>query len=76
LGKGAAPLKLLSGVSSYAGFRFTLSGPPGSYQIETSPDLLEWEEWQTIENEIGLAEVTDPDAVLSYTRFYRARKLE
>jgi hypothetical protein len=53
--------------------RFAITGPPGTYTILTSNDLLDWTEANTVNNPLGSILFTDVTAHLFPRNFYRAR---
>jgi Leucine-rich repeat (LRR) protein len=54
-------------------FEFVLTGPPGTYSILASSDLVSWTDLVNVTNEIGFARIVDDDSILIPQRFYRAR---
>jgi hypothetical protein len=56
-----------------AELELTLEAQPGeSYRIQTSTNLVQWEEWMTLTNAAGLLRFTDPLATNYARRYYRA----
>lgn len=56
-------------------FQFAITGPPGVYSISASVDLTNWSDLQIVSNALGAVVVTDGDAHLTTSRFYRASPL-
>jgi hypothetical protein len=54
-------------------YEFTLAGPPGTYAIETSTNLIAWGKLTVVTNEFGSAAFTDVTPNLSPHNYYRAR---
>jgi hypothetical protein len=54
-------------------FEFTITGPPGSYTVLTSANLVAWGELASVTNQLGSIVFTDGGANLSPRKFYRAR---
>jgi hypothetical protein len=53
-------------------FRFQLSVDPGQfYRVQTSPDLVNWEDWLGFVSTDGNLELEDPAPTADNTRFYR-----
>lgn len=54
------------------GFRFQLSVDPGrSYHVQTSQDLVHWEDWLGFTSADGSLELEDPRSTMNALRFYR-----
>ena len=51
-------------------FKFTLTGPPGRYSIQTSTNLSEWSDESIATNVVGTADFTDSG--VSRQKFFRA----
>ena len=51
-------------------FKFTLTGPPGRYSIQTSTGLSEWSDESIVTNVVGTADSTDSG--VSRQKFFRA----
>jgi len=64
--------RLEAPVWSESGVKMTLHGLPGTYALETSPDLRTWLPLATVTNLADRAEFTDVSPISRTTRFYRA----
>jgi formylglycine-generating enzyme required for sulfatase activity len=53
-------------------FEFTLTGPPGSYAVQSSTNLADWTALGTATNTLGSMIFTDGQASVSPQKFYRA----
>jgi hypothetical protein len=73
-GRSATPANLSASFdAAKGGLQISLSGEVGeSYRIEVSDDLKTWSELTVLANTNGQLTVSDPDAVKSQSRFYRA----
>jgi hypothetical protein len=68
-------VRLLSPRQTVAGaFQFTLTGPPGVYNVLASSDLATWSELSAATNLLGSVEFTDETTELSAQKFYSARQ--
>jgi Leucine-rich repeat (LRR) protein len=63
-----SPARTISGA-----FEFVLTGPPGTYSILGSADLVAWRESGALTNRLGTAVFTDSPAIGAVQNFYRAR---
>ena len=52
--------------------QFQLSGQPGSYTLQASPDLINWTNTAVLVNTNGSVQFIDPTSVNFKQRFYRA----
>jgi hypothetical protein len=57
---------------SAGNFQFTLEGPPGVYTIQSSVDLLAWNDLGFITNGTGTVDFSDSNTALFQRKFYRA----
>jgi ribosomal protein S6E (S10) len=57
------------------GFQLQIRGGPGSFGIESAPDLLGWTQMTTLTATGAVFQVTDPETNQP-SRFYRVRVLE
>ena len=58
-------------------FELELRGEPqGSYLIETTHDLIQWEPWQVIQDFDGVQKVLDSGIIEQDQRFYRATEIQ
>ncbi len=55
-----------------AGFRLTITGNPGIFQVSGSTNLTQWDPLGMVTNVSGSAQFTDPAALNMPTRFYTA----
>ncbi len=53
-------------------FQFTFEGPPGVYTIQSSVDLLAWNDLGSATNTTGTVDFSDPNTALFQRKFYRA----
>ncbi|MBI4325006.1 MAG: hypothetical protein HY674_07045 [Chloroflexi bacterium] len=60
-------------VSGLNPFTFRLSGEPGAtLRVQRSPNLQDWEDWQTVTLGDAPVELSDPDVATTAARFFRA----
>ena len=52
-------------------FQFGILGPPGTYAVQTSTDLGEWNVLGFVTNKVGSVVFTDGTSHLSDRKFYR-----
>jgi hypothetical protein len=66
--------RLTAGLPLPAGaFKFTLSGPPGSYRVQITSDFSTWTDLDSVTNVVGSGEFTDSSAGQRPRSYYRVK---